>query len=303
VRVRASFSTSPPGDSNLMYLAPPDQEEIRYRVARIKELPPLIGALARFLEIIYDEVESQREIEDLIHYDQALSARILYHANSSDYGMRGKVETIAQAVDAVGFQNAKSLCACTLLTQLYADKDTLEPGERELFWKHNFATAKMAREIARQRPWISVEKAYVLGMLHDLGRLTMAMYLADHYKLISTLGQNRKMPSWCIESQYGLTHTAIGKWMAVRWAYPEVVQRVIEFHHAPYKSPSFQFEVKLIFLADTLANSQTHPEYLTDGLTLSFIRELHIPEEEWQQYIEKVEEVRLQAEAMWSLFK
>ena len=286
-----------------MYLAPPDYEEIRYRVARIKELPPLMGSLARFLEIIYDQIESQEELEDLIEYDLALSARIMCHANSSCYGMRGKVDTIAQAIETIGFQNAKSLCACTVLTQLYVDKDTLDPDERELFWKHNFATAIMAREIARQRPWISVEKAYVLGMLHDLGRLAIAMYLADHYKLIFTLGQKRSIPTWFTECQYGLTHTAIGKWMAVRWAYPEVVQRVIEFHHAPYQSPSFKFEVKLIFLANALANSKAYPEYLTDKLTLSFLRELYIPEEEWQQSIEKVKEVWLQSDAMWSLFK
>jgi HD-like signal output (HDOD) protein len=286
-----------------MHLTPPDYEEIRYRVARIKELPPLIGTLARFLEIIYDEVESRTELEDIIEYDQALTARILCHANSSDYGRRGKIDTIPRGIDTIGFKNARALCACTLLTQLYVDKDALEPGERELFWKHNFTTAVMAREIARQRPWISVEKAYVLGMLHDLGRLAMAVYLGDHYKLISTLGESRKIPIWYTECQYGLTHTAIGKWIAVRWAYPEVVQRVIEYHHAPHQSPSFKFEVKLIFLANALANSQAYPEYLTDGLTLSFLRELYIPDEEWQQYGEKVKEVWLQADAMWSLFR
>ena len=286
-----------------MHLAPPDYEEIRYRVARIKELPPLIGSLARFLEIIYDEIESPEELKDLIGYDLALSAGILCHANGSDYGMRGNVDTIAQAVRTIGFQSAKSVCAYTLLTQLYDDKDTLEPGEKELFWKHNIVTSIMAREIARRRPWISVEKAYVLGMLHDLGRLAMAMYLTDHYQLISTLGQKRSMPIWFIECQYGLSHTAIGKWIAVKWAYPEVLQRVIEFHHAPYQSPSFKFEVKLIFLANALANSKAYPEYLTDELTLSFLRELYIPEEEWQQTIEKGKEVWLQADAMWSLFK
>ena len=64
-----------------------------------------------------------------------------------------------------------------------------------------------------------------------------------------------------------------------------------------------KFEVKLIFLANALANSKAYPEYLTDKLTLSFLRELYIPEEEWQQSIEKVKEVWLQSDAMWSLFK
>jgi HD-like signal output (HDOD) protein len=300
---RFLFFHADPEDGNFMHLVPPDPQEIRYRVSRIQELPPLIGALARFLEIIYDDVGSRGELEDLIEYDPALSARTLCHANSSYYGMRGNVNSIAQAIETIGFEQAKSLCVCTLLMQLYVDKEVLEGEERELLWKHNFTTARMAREIARRRPWISGEKAYALGILHDLGRLAMAMYLTDHYKFISTQARSRSVPLWFVESEYGLTHTSIGKWVAVKWAYPEVVQRVIEFHHTPYGSPSFKSEVRLIFLANALANSKEYPEYLTDGLTLSCLRDLYIPEKEWQHHVEESEEVWHQAEALWALFK
>ncbi len=285
-----------------MHLAPPDYESIRYRVSRISELPPLIGALERFLKILSDGVESGRELEDLIEYDAGLSATMLCHANSSHYGMRSNVATIARAIEAIGFEQSKYLCVHALLVQLYIDKETLNPVEKEILWKHNFVTARMCREIARRRPWTTGDKAYLLGILHDLGRLAMALYVTDHYRQISTLAESRGIPFWFIESEYGLTHTSIGKWIAIKWAYPEVIQRVIEFHHAPYKSPSFQSEVKLVFLANALANSREHAEYLTDELTLSFLRELYITEEEWQLCTEKLNEVQLQADAMWTLF-
>jgi len=61
----------------------PSKQEIRYRVSKITKLSPLIGALQRLLELLYSETSSAGELERIILYDQALSARILQVANSA----------------------------------------------------------------------------------------------------------------------------------------------------------------------------------------------------------------------------
>jgi len=219
------------------------------------------------------------------------------------YGTRGNVGTISRAVLQIGFRDVKSICLCYLLMQLCSDDSRLESSEREKLWKHAFATAKIASEISRRRPWISGEKAYVYGLLHDFGRVAMAYSFNEHYRAIANLAELRGVSPWYVELQYGLTHTTIGRWIAAKWSLPEVFQRVMEFHHQPERSPSYGPEVKLIALADILANADRHPGLLDDPQTHAICRELFITEDEWDDYQEVLTEIRVQVDQFWNLLK
>lgn len=280
---------------------PIDYREINHRIAQLKEIRPLPPAVQRMLEILSGEIVSASDLECFIKYDQALSAKLLRLANSAYYGFRGKVETLSRAIMIVGFQRVRSICLYMLLMELCADNQTMALVQRETLWKHSFVTAKIAAKIAMQRPWISKEQAYVLGLFHDLGRTIMAGNFKEHYHSIQNLARSRKVPIWCAELQYGLTHTQVGKWTAIKWAFPEMFQRVIEFHHEPEKSPSFAPEVTMIALANILANSKDYPEYVHDETTLAYCNDLYISEDEWEGYQEGLDKIWVETDQLWKL--
>ena len=281
----------------------PSKQEIRYRIAQISDLPPVTGALQRLLEIIYNEVASLTELENVILYDQSLAAKVLTLANSSYYGRRSAVNTIAKAIMLVGFEQIKSICLSSILMQLCANGKNLEPKERERLWKHAFATALIAGEIVRTKPWIKRDLAYVLGLFHDIGRLAMAVHFIDYYNMVSDLADTRNIPQWAVESQWGITHTEIGRWMCIKWALPEMFRKVAEFHHQPHQSPSHRSEVTLVYLADVLADSERFPECVNDEHTLSCARQLLLTEEDWELCIERSRAVWPQVDAFWALLK
>lgn len=281
----------------------PDKQEIRHRVSKISKLPPLIGALQRLLDIIHGHTTSVRELEGIILYDQALSARVLQVANSSFYGSRGGVHTIARAIMLLGFDQVKSICLCLVLMRLCSDESILSTGQRERLWKHAFATARIAGEIARMKPWIDKELAYVLGLLHDLGRVALAIHFNEYYRMVSSLAETRKIPPWFAEYESGLTHTEIGCWMGTKWALPETFKRVMEYHHQPHRSPSHRSEVTLVFLADVLANSQQFPSYVHDPFTLSCTRQLCLTDEDWEHCIQRTSALWPQVDAFWALLE
>jgi HD-like signal output (HDOD) protein len=281
----------------------PDKQEMRYTIARIPDLPLVTGALQRLLEIIHNEVASVTELENVILYDQALAAKVLRLANSSFYGRRSSVDTITKAIMLVGFDQIKSICLCTILMQLFNDGKNLELNERERLWKHAFATALIAGEIVRTKPWIKKDVAYILGLFHDIGRLAMALHFGDYYRMVSELSESRNAPQWVVESQWGIAHTEIGRWMCIKWALPEMFRKVTEFHHQPHQSPSHRSEVTLIHLADILANSERFPECVNDQHTLSCARQLFLTEEDWELCIERSNAVWPQVHAFWSLLK
>lgn len=78
---------------------------------------------------------------------------------------------------------------------------------------------------------------------------------------------------------------------------------VMEFHHFPEKSPAFEAEVKLVALADILANSREDPDLLKDVFTAHYRNHLFIPEDEWAACCEKLEGVWAEVDQLWTLLK
>ncbi|NLJ29546.1 MAG: HDOD domain-containing protein [Deltaproteobacteria bacterium] len=280
-----------------------DEKEIRYRIFQINDFPPMPISLERLLEVIQNEVASIKELESIVQYDQTLSAKIMRIANSSYYGFRGKISTLARAMVLMGFEEVRSICLCTLLREMISGKMPLKARERETFWKHALVVGRVAALISQKRPWISKAEAYTLGLLHDLGQVIMAAYLSDHYHFILKLSKMRNIPMWCAESAYEVTHTVVGRWLAVKWGLPEVFQRVLEFHHAPEGAPSYKSEVKMIYLADVLSNSREYPEFLNDDVTLSYCSDLCVTEEEWEEYREELDAIWSEVDQIWNLLK
>ena len=280
-----------------------DENEVRYKVSQIKSLPPLPLALQRMLDIIINEVDSPDELVSFISYDQTLAARILCVANSAHYGFRGKAPNLTRSVIVIGYDEVKSICVYELMSEIFSGQTSIGRAEREKLWKHAFATARIAYHIAQRRPWVSKNEAYLLGLLHDLGRVAMAVHFKEEYRSIQKLAQDRKVPLRYVEPQFGVYHTLVGKWISIRWSFPKHFQAVIEFHHEPEKSPLFKQEVRMIALANILANSKMYPEYLDDDFTRLYCQKLHITNEEWEEYRSRMGQLWPEVDLFWSLLK
>jgi len=280
-----------------------DQEEIHYRFAQLQDPPPLPQALQRLIEIIQDEIASAKELESIVKYDQGLSAKVLRIANSAFFGLRSQITTLSRAIMTIGYFKVRAMCLSTLLMEFFSCPQSLDASQKEAFWKHAFATARIASEIAQKRPWVSREQAYILGLLHDLGRVLMAVHFPRHHRSIENLAESRKIPMWFAENQYGLTHTQMGKWAAVKWAFPDMFQMVMEFHHSPDKSPCHAPEVRIISLADVLAHSREYPLSANDDYTILCCKELFINEDEWSEHQDRLEEIWSEVDQLWDLLK
>ena len=280
-----------------------NQEQILRKVAGITDPPSLPMALQRVLELIVTQVESPDELETFIRCDPGLTVRVIRIANSAHHGSRGKLLDLSQSILLIGYDKVKSICIFALSLEVFSGLELIKPTERERLWKHSFATARIAYEMALRRPWMAAEQAYLLGFLHDFGRIIVAAHFGEQYQAMRDLAEKRKVPLRYIEPQFNLAHTLIGSWISRRWAMPELVRNIMEFHHQPEKSPSFNVEVKLIALADILANSGQFPEYLDDNFTRMYCNHLHISQEEWEQYQAKLKELWPEVDQFWSLLK
>lgn len=285
---------------NLPFL---NEEQIRRKVAGIKDPPSLPLALHRVMELIVSNVDSPDELETFIRYDQGLTARIIRTANSAYYASHGKLIDLTRSILLIGYDQVKCICIFALASEIFSGRKLIKPIEREILWKHSFATARISYEIALRRPWIAKENAYLLGFLHDFGRIIVAAHFEEQYEAILLLAQQRKIPLRYVEQEFNLEHTIIGSWISRRWNMPELVRNIMEFHHEPQKSPSFKKEAELIALANILANSHNFPAYVDDDFTHMYRGDLNISREEWEEYQDRVKELQPDVDQLWSLLK
>lgn len=283
-------------DKGSLYDSIPDRSEC---------LPPLPFSLLKLLEIIRDENASEADIEEVLRHDEALSAKILQMSNSAYYGMRGSVCTLGRAIMTMGIREVKSLCLCFLILNQLPSGSPAFSRERMTLWKHSLAVALLANRICARRPWVNTEKAFALGLLHDLGLLVLMSHLPDTFEDIRQIAEANKVGFLQAELLHGLTHSRVGGWLAVKWGLPEDYRLVMKHHHAPEESPALGPIVKLIHLADALsrAPADTGGSNRTDvqRMVAGVCADLVISNEELEQLLSGLDTIRKDVDRLWSL--
>lgn len=177
-----------------MSISPSDEQEIRYQVAQVKELPPLPQSLKRLIEIIQTDIDSPSELESMISYDPSLVAKLVTIGNSTYYGFRGQVKTLSKAIQVIGVNQVKAISISTLLICMLANGNEISAVYREMLWKHSYICSRVVTAITRKRPWLDQDEASIFGLLHDLGWILMAAHFNEQFTAIIETAARTNVP-------------------------------------------------------------------------------------------------------------
>ena len=97
------------------------------------------------------------------------------------------------------------------------------------------------------------EKAYLAGLLHDLGILVNTIACTEEYRECFRLARENHVELERVESQIlGFNHCQSGKILAQQWSFSADLIEVVEFHHNPVAAPTAKVLVALIYFSDLL---------------------------------------------------
>ncbi len=223
-------------------------------VHNIQQLVALPDACIRINELIQDPRSSARDMGDVIIQDADLSARLLRLVNSAWYGLSTPVDTISRAVTLVGTGELANLALMTASCDLFQGipAELFNMGD---FWHCSVATGVMAQAMARQTGIMHPERLFVIGVLHDIGRLVILRHLTTQAReiLLIAHGQSELL----VQSErevLGFDHTEIGYELARSWGLPESIQTSLRYHHEPGSALDYQLESALVHIAQALAH-------------------------------------------------
>ncbi len=216
----------------------------------ISSLPDVF---TRLDNAINDPRGSLSVIADLISKDAGLTARLLKIANSALFKFSNEIVTISQAVTVIGMQQLRDLILATSVIDMF-QQNNLDKETVNSFWHHNIACGITARVIATYRREVNVERFYVSGILHDLGRLVIYMKAPELTKITQLRANTDKTTIYESEQKIlGFDHAAVGGKLLSTWNLPDSLIQMVSYHHNPSASPNYPLEASIIHMADIIS--------------------------------------------------
>jgi len=213
--------------------------------------------IGKVVQTIYSPKTSANDLAQVIECDPPLTAKILKAANSAYYGQTSTINSLRRAVVTLGFDTIKELVATVTVSQFFFCGERKSGLDRKGLWMHSIATAKAAQLICNRTMIGRPDVVYTAGLLHDIGKIVLALLFPDHYDRVVSFAASRKCRIILAEQKLLNTdHCMVGKVVCELWNLPEDLGNAIFFHNDPRDSSGSDTQlVRLIHLSDVLVRA------------------------------------------------
>jgi putative nucleotidyltransferase with HDIG domain len=211
-------------------------------------LPTPQGRIFDLVRLLAEPVKDLKAITEIVRQEPLLNTRILDLVSSSASSEGCEPPPFSEALVLVGSERLSILAAGCAVAE-FAGRRLPAETIRD-FWYHSLLTALVSERIAREVHPESIERAYLAGLLHDIGRLPFLIALhEEEVNSGKTLVQLHDQPA-TERNYFGLDHCEVGRWMAFSGNFSPWMRDVIENHHDPSLSTEDPHLVAIVAAAD-----------------------------------------------------
>lgn len=254
-------------------------ERAEILVGAVDDLPTIPIVATKVLQLLDDPDVSVEEIADLMLSDQVMTARVMKLLNSPVYKPAQEITSLKRALVYLGLRHVRELALTTSVINAF--DGTSGALELNAFWEHSFGVGMVSKIIAQKIGYQDLEKAYIAGIIHDLGEVFLSNFLRDPF--LEVLEYIKVHPVKLVDAEaelLGTTHCEIGLCMARKWNFPDAYCDVIAYHHSPGEATVDPILCAIVNLADLFCT----------------VRELNYGGREWISF-------NLSDEEAWTILK
>ena len=228
------------------------QSQLRAQIKQLDSIstaPAILMPLLDMLRLPSEKIRLEKVVE-LVACDGAIAAQCLRLANSPLYGSR-YIETVHSAVMALGLERVRSmlfgLCVNRVIPQ---DKWVMGP---DAFWRHSLGCALVTQRMAKKIEYPEPEKAYLAGLLHDIGLLVNSILYTEDFRECRRQAAEQHVPLHIVEEQIlGFTHCETGQMLCEHWGFSKDLVDAARCHHDVNLLPTAGPLACLVHLGDLL---------------------------------------------------
>jgi HD-like signal output (HDOD) protein len=230
---------------------------LKATISQMESLPSLPSIYNEIMEELQSQDASIKKVAEIISRDVGMTAKILQLVNSAFFGLSRHVSSPFQAASLLGLDTIKALAlSVQIFTQF--DQKKLPRFSLDELQNHSMATGALTRAMAKAegQDQATVNDVFMAGLLHDLGKLVLAVNFSEKYNQTLLTVQRENKPLWEAErTTFGTSHAEVGAYLIGLWGLHDTIVEALAFHHCPAKVPGKGFHLSpIVYVADALVH-------------------------------------------------
>lgn len=202
-------------------------------LSKLPALSPLLMRLIQTMLADTDEISVAR-VAQLIERDAVIAGNILGVVNSPVCQRRTAIQSIRHAIVLLGLTKVRNLALSMSMNHIWAKAKGAPDWSMFEFNQHSVAMAVLCDLLTHQLRVIGGDVTFLAGLLHDLGRLLIAVGLPAQHSVVARLrGAEQSSLPQCERSVLGFDHADLSGEVLATWRLPLALQTAVRFHHAP----------------------------------------------------------------------
>lgn len=214
------------------------QPAIKECLMRVVSLPSAPLIYQQFTQAIRSSDVSARQIGTIIAKDPAMTAKILQLANSAFFGTCLRTANPVEAAVYLEVDTIRALAQSGSVFWVF-DGPLSTQSRIAALQEHSMSAALTGAAVAGAMSALQLvfDEAMVAGLLHDLGKLVLAVHFPTEYdRVLATASASEPEQLEAELAVFGNTHAEIGGYLLSLWGLPDSIVKAVTFHHCPAQS-------------------------------------------------------------------
>ena len=221
----------------------------RRLIKDVDDLPAIPAVVSKVVSMLDDVDADSDAIADLMLSDQVLAARVIRVVNSPLYRPNSEITSVKRALLFLGFKSVREMILTSYFVGSFKGRE--QSFDIKTFWMHSFNVGAISKCIAAMVGYRDAEKANLVGIIHDIGKVFLGHYFEDEYGGMLAMISGKPYTTYEAEVEvFGTSHCEVGLCLAQRWNFPPAYCDIISYHHTSELATEDPLLTAIVTLAD-----------------------------------------------------
>jgi HD-like signal output (HDOD) protein len=175
------------------------------------DIPSQPDALVKLSLLLADDEINLAAAAELIEGDMALAAAVMKAVNSSLYGLKGRVQTVQQAITYLGMREVAAITFEMGLRAAFPPAPELEP-----LWQRAAQRGLLMGRLG-QRLGLDAWAAHSAGLFEECGKAVLFRHATNHYRPMLRAATSDVELASLERAGFGVSHDALGAALCESW--------------------------------------------------------------------------------------
>ncbi len=225
------------------------------------DIPSQPQALVQLSLLLADDDINLQAASSLIESDMALASAVMKAVNSSLYGLKGRVQSVHQAITYLGMREVAAITFEMGLRAAFPPAPELDPIWKRAAWR-GLLMGRLAQRLSLDS-WA----AHSAGLFEECGKAVLFRHAPDHYRTMLRAAPGDRELVQLEHTGFGVSHDALGAALCESWGLGAAAVASVRHHvmaQATHELPPPPVKRQLVALSVLAHTIETEPELLDE---------------------------------------